>query len=96
MKDLSTIIDGLREEMTQTLTRWIRIPSVKGAPEPGAPFGPEVRRALDTALADAKAMGFETRNFDGYAGDVRMGPLGVEPLAILAHLDVVPPATAGR
>ena len=50
----------------------------------------EVRRALDTALADAKAMGFETRNFDGYAGDVRMGPLGVEPLAILAHLDVVP------
>ncbi len=90
MKDLSTIIDGLREEMTQTLTRWIRIPSVKGAPEPGAPFGPEVRRALDTALADAKAMGFETRNFDGYAGDVRMGPLGVEPLAILAHLDVVP------
>ncbi|MCI5955529.1 MAG: Sapep family Mn(2+)-dependent dipeptidase, partial [Clostridiales bacterium] len=90
MKDLSTIIDGLREEMTQTLTRWIRIPSVKGAPEPGAPFGPEVRRALDTALADAEAMGFETRNFDGYAGDVRMGPLGVEPLAILAHLDVVP------
>ena len=90
MKDLSTIIDGLREEMTQTLTRWIRIPSVKGAPEPGAPFGPEVRRALDTALEDAKAMGFETRNFDGYAGDVRMGPLGVEPLAILAHLDVVP------
>ena len=35
-------------------------------------------------------MGFETRNFDGYAGDVRMGPLGVDPLAILVHLDVVP------
>ena len=90
MEDLSTIIDNLREEMTQTLTRWIRIPSVKSAPESGAPFGREVRRALDAALADAKAMGFETRNFDGYAGDVRMGPLGVEPLAILAHLDVVP------
>ena len=90
MEDLSTIIDNLREEMTQTLTRWIRIPSVKSAPESGAPFGREVRCALDAALADAKAMGFETRNFDGYAGDVRMGPLGVEPLAILAHLDVVP------
>ncbi len=90
MEELSSIIEGLRDEMTQTLIRWIRVPSVKGMPEAGAPFGREVRRALDMALEDAKRMGFETRNFDGYAGDVRMGPLGVEPLAILAHLDVVP------
>ncbi len=90
MQDLSTIIDELRDDMTKTLRRWIQIPSVKGEPAPGAPFGAEVRRALDVALEDAKAMGFEVRNFDGYAGDVRMGPLGVEPLAILAHLDVVP------
>lgn len=90
MEELSSIIEGLRDEMTQTLIRWIRVPSVKGMPEAGAPFGREVRRALDMALEDARRMGFETRNFDGYAGDVRMGPLGVEPLAILAHLDVVP------
>ena len=90
MQELSIIIDELRDELTQTLKGWIQVPSVKSAPEPGAPFGREVRRALDLALADAAAMGFETRNFDGYAGDVRMGPLGVEPLAILAHLDVVP------
>lgn len=90
MENKNAIIDSLREEMTQTLVRWIQVPSVKAAPSEGAPFGPEVRRALDIALEDAKQMGFETRNFDGYAGDVRMGPLGVEPLAILAHLDVVP------
>ena len=90
MKDLNAIIEQLRPEMTETLRKWIRIPSVKDTPQPGAPFGAEVRRALDVALEDARAMGFETRNFDGYAGDVRMGPLGVNPLAILAHLDVVP------
>ena len=90
MEDLSRIIDDLREEMTETLKRWIRIPSVKAAPQEGAPFGREVRRALDAALEDAAGMGFETRDIGHYAGDVRMGRLGEDPLAILAHLDVVP------
>jgi len=90
MKDLNQIIESLREPMAETLARWIKIPSVKGEPAPGAPFGVEVRKALDVALEDAAKMGFEVRNFDGYAGDVRMGPLGVDPIAILAHLDVVP------
>jgi len=90
MDALKNVIEQLRGEMTETLARWIKIPSVKGDPAPGAPFGMEVRRALDAALEDAAAMGFSVRNFDGYAGDVRMGPEGVNPLAILAHLDVVP------
>lgn len=90
MKDLNQIIESLREPMTETLARWIKIPSVKADSEPGAPFGAQVRKALDVALEDAAKMGFEVRNFDGYAGDVRMGPLGVDPIAILAHLDVVP------
>lgn len=87
---MNQIIDGFKQEMLDTLSRWINVPSVKGEEAPGAPFGVEVRRALDVALADAEAMGFSVRNFDGYAGDVRMGPEGVEPLAILAHVDVVP------
>lgn len=90
MENLNTIIESLREEMTETLARWIRVPSVKDEPAPGAPFGVEVRKSLDMVLADAEKMGFSVRNFDGYAGDVRMGPEGVNPLAILAHLDVVP------
>ncbi|MDD3337114.1 MAG: Sapep family Mn(2+)-dependent dipeptidase [Eubacteriales bacterium] len=90
MEDLSTIIDELREELAERLKSWLKIASVKGEAAPGAPFGVEVRRMLDQALADAEAMGFQVRNFDGYAGDIRMGEIGVEPLAILAHLDVVP------
>ena len=90
MADLKAIINEMKEEPGKQLAEWIAIPSVKGESAPNAPFGVEVRRMLDKALSDARAMGFETRDFDGYAGDVRMGPIGVNPLAILAHLDVVP------
>lgn len=87
---MNQIIDSMKKEMLETLCNWIRIPSCKGEPKPGAPFGEEVRKALDLALSDAQKMGFKVRNFDGYAGDISMGPKGVNPLAILGHLDVVP------
>ncbi len=90
MESRNQLILSLKDDILKTLARWISVPSVKGEAAPGAPFGIEVRRALDMALADAEAMGFSVRNFDGYAGDVRMGPEGVNPLAILAHVDVVP------
>ncbi len=76
--------------MVAMLTKWIQIPSVKAPALPDAPFGAEVRRSLEVALKDAKDMGFDVRNFDNYVGDVRMGKIGTDPLAILAHLDVVP------
>ena len=90
MEELSKIIDELRDEMTDMLKRWLRVPSIREAAAPGAPFGPVTRQMLDMALADAEKLGFDARNFDGYAGDVRMGQIGVDPLGILAHLDVVP------
>lgn len=90
MEELHRIIDGLRDDILGMLKRWIPIPSVKAEAAENAPFGAEVLRALQTALSDAEQLGFVVRNIDGYAGDVRMGPLGVNPLAILAHLDVVP------
>ena len=88
--DINTIIDTMRDELVDTLNRWIAVPSVKADALPGAPFGEEVKRMLHMALEDGEKMGFVTRNIDGYAGDLRMGPVGVEPLGILAHLDVVP------
>ena len=88
--DINMMIEGMREELVDTLKRWIAVPSVKADAQPGAPFGEEVKRMLHMALEDGAKMGFETRNIDEYAGDLRMGPIGVEPLGILAHLDVVP------
>ncbi len=88
--DINTRIDSMREELVDTLKRWIAVPSVKAEAQPGAPFGAEVKRMLHMALEEGEKMGFVARNIDEYAGDLRMGPLGVEPLGILAHLDVVP------
>lgn len=56
--------------------------------EPGAPFGKKTAACLDYFLALAKKMGFETHNYDGYAGEVIYGE--GEEFAVLAHLDVVP------
>lgn len=86
---VSQLIDNYREAYTEMLQRWVRIPSVKDAAEEGAPFGREVRRMLDTAMADAKALGFDVRGFDGYACDVTLGGAD-EKIAVLGHLDVVP------
>ena len=88
-------IDGLlgqyREEMMETVQKWVRIPSVKGEAAPGAPFGAEARRALDTAMEDCEKFGLKTEVFDGYAGHADLGEGSArEALAILAHLDVVP------
>ena len=86
---ISTLIDSYRDELIATLSRWIEVPSVKDEPAPGAPFGKEVRRMLDLAMADAAAMGFEPRDFDGYACDLTLGD-APEAVAVLGHLDVVP------
>lgn len=56
---------------------------------PGAPFGEGIRRSLELGLEKAAAMGFSTKNVNGYAGYVQLGTEG-EQVAILAHMDVVP------
>ena len=88
-KKVYELIDSYREAYTEMLRRWVRIPSVKSGPEEGAPFGREIRRMLDTAVADARALGFDVREFDGYACDVTLGS-AEEKIAVLGHLDVVP------
>ena len=86
---IGQLIDSYRDDLVATLSRWIGIPSVKAEPADGAPFGKEVRHMLDTAMADAQAMGFAVRNVDGYACDVTLGG-APEAVAVLGHLDVVP------
>ena len=87
---LDAALSALETDMIETLQRWIRIPSVRAERSAdNAPFGAEVRRALDTAIADIARLGMKPRDIDGYACDAEIGPDG-EPLAVLAHLDVVP------
>ena len=86
---IGQLIDSYRDDLVATLSRWIGIPSVKAEPAEGAPFGTEVRRMLDMAMDDARAMGFTVRSVDGYACDVTLGG-APEAVAVLGHLDVVP------
>ena len=88
-KRVSQLIDSYREEYTEMLRRWIRIPSVKGEAAENAPFGTEIRGMLDAAMADARELGFAVRDFGGYACDVTLGE-AEEKIAVLGHLDVVP------
>ncbi|MCL2867291.1 MAG: hypothetical protein FWF47_05970 [Clostridia bacterium] len=82
-------IAAMEKDMVSMLQSWLRIPSEKAAAEPGAPFGPALRRVLDKMLADAESLGFKTRCVDGYAGDIEMGE-GEETFGILCHADIVP------
>ena len=86
---VSRLIDSYRDEYVRMLQEWVRIPSVKGEPEEGAPFGREVRNMLDRAMKDASEMGFAVRDVDGYACDITWGDQA-EKVAVLGHLDVVP------
>ena len=88
---LEAVLTELEQPMLETLAELVKIPSVKGEPEPGAPFGRPARAALDRALEICDALGFDTQNIDGYAGHADIGEGTVEDaLAILGHLDVVP------
>lgn len=66
----------------------VKFDSSQGLPESGAPFGKGAADCLEYFLNLASSFGFETKNYDGYAGEVIFGE--GEEFAVLAHLDVVP------
>ena len=76
------------ENLLKDLSQIIKFDSSQAPAEEGAPFGKGARLTLDYFLKLAASFGFETRDYDGYAGEVIFGE--GEEFAILAHLDVVP------
>lgn len=85
-------LDNEKDNMIKTLSELIAFPSCQGEASDGAPFGKDVRACLDRALEICKEFGFNTKNFDGYAGTASYTD-GEAELGILAHLDVVPEGT---
>lgn len=66
----------------------IKMKSVQEPFSEGAPFGLELRKALDFSLDLLEKAGLKTKDVDGYCG---WGEIGEgELFGILAHLDVVP------
>ncbi|HYE84044.1 MAG TPA: dipeptidase PepV [Clostridia bacterium] len=82
-------IDSMKDEIIKSTKELIQIRSLESKPEPGAPFGKEVRQCLDRVLEICSGLGMKTENFDGYAGHAEFGE-GDEVVGILVHVDIVP------
>ena len=81
----------IENDLLLNLQKLIRIESVESAPQKGMPFGKGVSDALNFYLELAKGFGLETKNYDGYAGEITLPAEGAtESVAVLVHLDVVP------
>ena len=89
MTSLDAKIATLLPSLLLSVQESVRIPSIAGMPAPRAPFGTEVRKALDHAFKTASLLGLETGEMDGYVGWAEYGE-GEELIAVLGHLDVVP------
>ena len=81
-------MSAIFNDIVKNISSIITFDSSQSAPSEGAPFGEGAKKALDYFLALAEHLGFETVNYDGYAGEASFGK--GEEFAVLAHLDVVP------
>ena len=90
MKDYIKIIEENKEEMLQTLSDLVAIPSVVSEAEGDMPFGAEVQKAYDFMMAKAEADGFITKNVDNWGGHIDFPGKTDDLVAVVGHLDVVP------
>ena len=90
---IGKFVENYTGDMIRTLSELVKIPSVKGEPEPTFPFGREPARALAKFLDIAEGMGFTVKNHENYVGTIDFFPEGEPTLGILCHLDVVPEGT---
>ncbi len=75
-------------EFKKDLAELIAFKSVFNGAEGDAPFGVETKNALRWFLNKAQSFGFETKNYDDYAGEIVFGE--GEEIGVIGHLDVVP------
>ena len=69
--DYQKAVQLYREDMIRDIQEMIGIPSKKGAPEAGAPFGKELRRMLDWMLEKAVNDGYEVKEYWNTGKEVR-------------------------
>ena len=85
---MENVMQQYFEDIVRTTAEILRFDSSLKPAEEGCPFGKETADCLAYFLKLAEDMGFETRNYDNYVGEVIFGE--GKDFAILAHLDVVP------
>ena len=96
-------VDAVADEMIEAIRAIVRQRSVQGEPAEGAPFGTDIRTALDQTLGLCRVLGFETTDVDGYMGyatwpgekDEQGRPMLPGYVCALGHLDVVTEGASG-
>lgn len=89
-KASNELIEKYYPQMEEELCQLLSLPTVDGIPEPSAPFGKDIARALDHCLELGERLGFSTANIDGYCGCIDLPGTSEEQIGILVHVDVVP------
>lgn len=87
--ELNKKVDGLKQELVESVQGVLRIKSVEEAPVGDMPYGEGVVKALEYTLDLCEKLGFKTKNIDNYVGYAEYGE-GEDYVGILGHLDVVP------
>lgn len=82
-------VESLSGPMIEGILQLVKIDSVETEGEPGAPFGPGVKAALEKALELGESMGFHCVNLDNRIGYAEYGR-GDQYVCAIGHVDVVP------
>ncbi len=90
LQEVDAFIERSKEAFLADLGALVAVNSVQGAAQPGAPFGPGPKQALDTALDIARRMGLAAHSCEGYMGYADLPGQSERQIATIAHLDVVP------
>ncbi len=90
-RDLDLFVQENETAIFRDIARLVAVNSVEGKPEPGAPFGPGPKAALDLGLEISRELGLQAVNCADRIGYAQLGE-GPEDryLATITHLDVVP------
>ena len=91
-REAEAYVDEVWDDVLADIDRLVSIDSVENLPAAagGAPFGPSVADALNTALGIAEKLGLEPHNLGGYIGYGSLAGERADTIATIAHCDIVP------
>lgn len=89
MTEINHLIEENKMQFYQDLNRLMEVRSVKGKPNPEAPFGEGPKEVLETIVAIAEEYGFQAKIVKNAVAYVQVGE-GDDYIGIVGHLDVVP------
>ena len=92
---IDAYVDEVWPQVLEDIASLVAVPSVADASkaEPGAPHGPECKKALEVALSVCERLGLESHDLDGWMGYADLKGVSDRQIATIAHVDVVPAGT---